>query len=264
MDSKNTAYATTPETARAVEEYLYNAGWKAAESRYTPQIFQADGKTYIAINGNYTRIENKPDHEITPDIFHAFSLDGLVDYIIADVDNHFNGDERCIVRVKDPTTVKIETPLRGYWKERFVIAECQAQVPYITFDSYMDPERFQIMLQADFLPSTNLDIVLKMAGSLSKEQNITMADDGVSQRVTLNTGVATKAVTTIKNPCALSPIRTFYEIQQVESQFVLRFNDNGECALFVGDGGAWQAEAVRRIVNYLKERLAGQNVVVIG
>lgn len=114
------------------------------------------------------------------------------------------------------------------------------------------------------MPSENLSLVLKLAGCVKKEQSMQTADDGVSQRVTVNAGVATAADVTVKNPVQLTPIRTFREIDQPDSPFVLRFNENAKAALFTGDGAAWHMEAVARIAEYLRSNLAGYNVEVIG
>lgn len=127
----------------------------------------------------------------------------------------------------------------------------------------MDPETFQIMLQTCFEDSENRAKVLLLSGNLRKEQEITTADDGVSQRVTVNAGVASVAGVTVKNPVELTPFRTFREIEQPNSPFVLRFDENARAALFTGDGKSWQLEAVGRIAEYLRLMLAEYNVVVI-
>ena len=171
---------------------------------------------------------------------------------------------KCLVRVTDWRTVEVLTPTTGYYQERAVLACCSADVPQLRLGQYMEPEEFQIMLQTNLMPSDNLSLVLKLAGCVKKEQSMQTADDGVSQRVTVNAGVATAADVTVKNPVQLTPIRTFREIDQPDSPFVLRFNENAKAALFTGDGAAWHMEAVARIAEYLRSNLAGYNVEVIG
>jgi hypothetical protein len=56
---------------------------------------------------------------------------------------------------------------------------------------------------------------------------------------------------------------TFREVEQPESPFVLRFNEDGNAALFTGDGSKWKLEAVSAIRKYLEEALAGTNVDII-
>ena len=79
-------------------------------------------------------------------------------------------------------------------------------------------------------------------------------DDGVSQKATIKTGIASKGEVLVPNPVKLRPYRTFLEVEQPESAFVFRMrDDNGrvECALFGADGGAWKNAAMKSIKEYL-------------
>ena len=259
----------SPEAARAEIEYLLKFGreaQKASEEGNKPHVFTFGQEQWLYHNGHIQRYkEEYPDHIVKPETFKTFSLDGLIDFIHADVDGFFPDEKvKCLVRVSSPTNVEVFTPITGYWKERTILAACTATIPEITFGRFIDPEEFQIMLQANFQPSENRDLVLKLVGSLRREQNMETADDGVSQRVTINAGVATAANVTVKNPVALTPLRTFQEVEQPESPFVLRFDEDARVALFTGDGGAWKLQAVAAVVQYLRSNLAGYNVEVIG
>ena len=119
------------------------------------------------------------------------------------------------------------------------------------------------MVQTCFEESENRAVVLKLAGSVRKEQSMQTADDGTSQKVTINTGVATASNVIVRNPVVLTPFRSFREVEQPESPFILRFNEDAQVALFTGDGSAWTLTAVARIKDYLKNNLYGENVEVI-
>lgn len=262
-------FTANPETAWAEMQYLYEQGQKSVQDVHEagkPEIIDVKGETYFFADGQFERVlPVKPDKIMKPDTFTAFSLDGLIDFIKNDVDGFFKDEKKkSIVRVISPTQVEVITPAEGYWKERTTLANCRATVPEIHFGSWMDPEVFQITVMSNFLPSANRENVLKLAGSIRKEQNMEVADDGVSQRVSVNEGVATVSSCTVQNPVFLTPIRTFQEVEQPEGPFVLRVNKDGNVALFTGDGGAWKLDAVSRITEYLRNNLAGYNVVVIG
>ncbi len=268
METKMNAQGITPEAARAEIEYLYKAGQLAQEKideQTRPQVFEAAGQTYISTGKEYKRVlPVLPDKIVKPETFSTFSLDGLIDYIRSDVDSNFgNADVRHIVRVTSPTKVEVISPVTGYWKERVIVAQCTAVVPEITFGRYMDTDDFQVMLQTCFEESDNRAKVLQLAGNVRKEQSLQTADDGVSQRVTVNAGVCTAADVTVKNPVTLTPFRTFGEVDQPESPFILRFNEEARAALFTGDGSAWKLAAVARISDYLKANLEGRNVEII-
>ena len=261
--SKDMIFAT-PEAARAEVEYLVKIGQEKQAAEEAVQALEINGETWTAYKGSLKRFT--PEKPVRPDVFTAFSLSGLVDFILADVDEIFmNGKDymRHIVRVVDPWKVEILTPMTGYYRERFCVCECMALVPEIPFDSFMGIEDFQIMVQTRFENSANRELVLKLSGNLRSEQSGLIADDGVSQKITINRGVTSAGDVIVKNPVTLKPLRTFYEVEQPESPFILRFNEEGQAALFEGDGGKWKLEAVENIKNWLGQQLNECNVEVI-
>ena len=265
INSSSSPIYIDSETARAQEEYLVNVGKEIAEAKEQPAIEEIDGHKYVFYRGRYERVRTvEPDEEKQPAVFRAFSLQGLADFIKADVDGLFQDPERRhIVRVTDVDKVEVLTPVTGFYKKRYLIAECYALVPPIPFDTFKDAEDFQIMVQTRFEDTENRALVLKLSGSLRNEQTMQTADDGVSQKVTINKGVATAADVTVKNPVTLIPLRTFHEVKQPASPFVLRFNEDSEAALFEGDGGAWKLKAVKNIKDWLEKELSGTNVEII-
>ena len=255
----------TPEAARAEVEFLTNIGEQLQEARETPCILEINGHKYVAYKGDLGLVETvKPDREEKPDVFEAFSLSGLVDFIQSDVDGLFADESvRHIVRVVNTRRVEVLTPLHGFYRERDVVAKCVALVPDIPFDTFMGVEEFQIMLQSRFAESANRALVLQLSGSLRSEQSNQIADDGVSQKVTINKGVSTADDVIVRNPVVLKPLRTFYEVDQPESPFILRFDEDANAALFEGDGGAWKLRAVENIRGWLAQKLKGCNVEII-
>ena len=263
------AESLTPEAVRAKEEFLLKAGremQKTVDEKSKPELFEDKyGRQYIYCAGEYEEAEPLlPDKIIRADTFETFSLDGLIEYIKADPEHIFDQKGiRNIIQVVSPTKVQVISPQTGYWREREIIARCIAVIPEIYFGRYMDTDDFQIMVQTCFEESENRAKVLLLAGSVKKEQNMQTADDGVSQKVTINAGVSTAADVIVRNPVELTPYRTFHEVSQPSSPFVLRFNDEAKAALFTGDGSKWKLEAVEAIRDYLVHHLAGFNVTVI-
>ena len=54
----------------------------------------------------------------------------------------------------------------------------------------------------------------------------------------------------------MQPFRTFREVEQPESVFLLRLDGNGNVGLFEADGGVWKLEATRNISAYFEQKLA--------
>lgn len=268
MDKVIPAGNITPESMSAKERYLYEMGMKAQEAKETPVIQEIKGETYVFHKGNMIKVnDGLPKRGPFPDVFTAYTLQGLVDYIKTDVDGIFSFGENVkpgfTVHVMNEGQVVVESEIGGYYLDRTPVAICKAFQPRIQFDRYLDNESFQVMVQTLVLPDTNRDLLLKVAGAVRKEQTAAISDDGVSQRLQINEG-ALVSETTFRNPVPLRPIRTFSEVEQPVSPFVFRVDEDGNMALFEGDGGSWKVQAVRNVEGWLKKQLEGCNVVVIG
>lgn len=166
-----------------------------------------------------------------------------------------------IVHVVSPTTVHvISNQVAGFYRERYYT--CQAMLPDIMFDRFIDVENFNIMLQSTFIDNEERSKVLSVVGNIRSAQVQSIDDDGISQQVEVKAGIQRAATAVVPNPVMLAPYRTFLEVEQPTSAFVLRLKDGPSAALFEADGGAWQIEAVKRIQAYLQDRLP-EDVLVI-
>lgn len=71
----------------------------------------------------------------------------------------------------------------------------------------------------------------------------------------------------VPNPVILRPCRTFTEIEQPYSPFILRVADGPKAALFCADSGAWKLEDIKKIKEYLSQKLgkeiATEEVIII-
>ena len=133
----------------------------------------------------------------------------------------------------------------------------EAEVSEFNFGRWYDQESFIIELQANFSASPDREILLKVAGNVEQKNDQSFADDGVTQVITMKTGIAQKGDVIVPNPVALVPYRTFQEVAQPSSQFVFRIRDNGEPAfmLLEAQNQIWKNEAVANIKGYLKAAL---------
>lgn len=90
-------------------------------------------------------------------------------------------------------------------------------------------------------------------------------DDGVSQKVTVKSGIQLKELATVRPRWTLKPYRTFREIEQPASKFLFRVKGEAgsvpACALFEADGGAWRMDAVLAVKAWLEEKALGLPVV---
>ena len=187
------------------------------------------------------------------------TLSSLIDYIKANVDEMLG---KMIIHVQSPTVVQMYSEL-DYERKREYMVEVNASVPDFSFNKFIDHEPFCINLQSKFIdePDTDRALLLKFAGTVEAGTVAEYGDDGVTQKATVKTGIASKGEAIVPNPVILKPYRTFVEVDQPLSQFVFRMKqdkyDGIQCALFEADGGAWKIEAMKSIKEYLKEQLEG-------
>ena len=191
------------------------------------------------------------------------TLTGLLDYISSNTDAL---SKKMIVHVVNPETVELYSCLdEERCREQFAIVK--AKIPCFRYENYMEHEQFCIALQAKFIDdvTSDKDTVLKFAGTVEDGTVAQYGDDGVTQKATVKTGIASKSDALIPNPVTLRPYRTFLEVEQPMSEFIFRMRSGHgvECALFEADGGAWENEAMQSIKAYLCEKLKDNKQFIV-
>lgn len=191
------------------------------------------------------------------------TLTSLVEYLKSGADPMA---EKMFVHIQGPTEVRLVSQLDGERiRETLVNVECD--VPDFHYGCYMDHEEFLIALQAKFMPGDDRDLILKFAGTVENGTIAQYGDDGITQKATVKTGIASKGDAIVPNPVKLRPYRTFMEVEQPESAFVFRMKESDRggimCAIFEADGGAWRNAAMRNIKEYLKYELEGYGQYIV-
>ena len=118
-------------------------------------------------------------------------------------------------------------------------------------------EWMQIFLRSQCVQTATRDELIKALGLIKDEEIRTVSDDGFSQEVTVTDGVRLQR--DVLDPIVnLIPYRTFREVDQVESEFLVRVHKgrSGELSISIreADGGAWKIEAQSRIVTWLSNK----------
>jgi len=222
-----------------------------------PESFEAAGKTFVTEN-HFARI----DKESSVEALNVRSLSGIVEY----VQSQFDTERKFMVHVESPTRVFVYDALNKDNDRRNYLA-AKAMLPNIQFGSFLEREQFQIMLTACFVDNDHKALAIKVISNLVEDTSVKQSDDGLTQRVTAKAGVATVENIELPNPLHLKPFRTFAEVTQPESSFLLRVREGVRVALFEADGGAWELNAMANIAEYLEKALeqeieAGKVIVI--
>lgn len=222
-----------------------------------PAVVEVSGKNFSTVN--LTRISEQSS--VTE--LKVNTLTGLVDYI----KSQFDGVAKFMIQVKSPTEVLLFDALDST-NERRTYIQAKALLPQITFERFMERENFQIMMQANFVENTHKNVVLDIISNIVEDGKAEVKDNGLSQQVTVKKGVASLGYETIPGRVSLKPFRTFAEVSQPESEFILRLREGAQVGLFEADGGAWELNAIHAIKEHLSAELHEQveqgNLFIIG
>lgn len=202
--------------------------------------------------GTFSRENLKRVNDPVATTLKVSTLTGLVDYIKANVDE-LKGE--LLIQVKSHDEVRLFSKLNKD-RDRELYIQAEAILPNnIRYNSFIDTENFNIMLQSSFVDTGDKAVLLKYTGLVQDEAVKSTGDDGVSQQVTVKTGVASVGQAIVPNPVSLAPYRTFPEVEQPISKFIFRMQSGPRAALFEADGGAWRNQAILNIKNYLEKEL---------
>lgn len=214
------------------------------------QLVEHDGRTY----------STKELHKVLPPAVEPVQLHTL--HGLIEVARPLVESESISVLVKSPSHVVVFGEPKAPWRNRQVFVEAKdfdgGNIAF-RFGQYYEQTEFIIGMNAWFVKTSERDKVLAFVSTVTEESAASAKDDGASQVVTTKRG-AKLGVESIPNPVELAPYRSFREITQVASRFLLRYRD-GKFALFDVEGNAWQYEAVKRVAEYIRTSLIGVTVL---
>lgn len=190
------------------------------------------------------------------------TLSGFSEFCLRDLEPEVLAT--CLIHIESPTRVSLLSAIEGVQKKRQVFVVAQVTDKPYPFGTFQEHSDFMIQVQTMFAPSPGRDTLQRVIGTVKDENVRTSMDTGVTQHVTASAGIALSQDVAVPNPVELRPYRTFREIEQPASLFVVRLQKSGdlpEVALFEADGGAWKSDAFASIRKYLAA--AVPNITII-
>lgn len=221
-----------------------------------PQITTIGNSTFaVNASGDATEIRPCIDH---PETLNLHSLDALVKLVQTEAIKGITANSPYILYITIPDPLNIRcfgqpNPDARYFRQLYYSVRA-SDVPGFQ-DGFRDQEKAIIELRSRFAPSEGVDYLLDLLSRISKDSGVTSTDNGVSQTVEARQGVALKNMVTLRPRVALRPFRTFQEVEQPESEFLLRMNAEGDIGLFEADGGMWKLQARKTIKEFLENAL---------
>ena len=209
------------------------------------KTFLIDGQTYAT--DELYRI--KP-HVDRPSAIRVSGLDSICKLIRKEM---YKIDRPVMIHVVGPEAVEVFTTYLDDFS-RNALYSAKADAPGMR-SGWRDRDEALIELRSLFIPNEGTQDLLDLLSRMSDENSVSTVDNGVTQRVEAKQGVSLKANVEVKPRVQLQPFRTFLEVGQPESEFLLRVDAEKGIGLFEADGGIWKLEAKRNIAAYFENEL---------
>ncbi len=221
-------------------------------SKFAPTITEVDGQQFS--NKAFTEIKPAPDS--LHGHFDVTTLTALRDLINIDAEN-LSESEIPLIHIVNHQEVQLLSGVSDEHGRRQVFAKAKP-VAYTAFqfNTFHSLDNFRIGVQSLFVPIADHDYLVQMASKVIDGTIATSEDDGISQEVTVNSGLSLKAVEKLRSRVTLAPFRTFPEVDQPQSEFIFRAqksNAGPQLGLFEADGGRWKVAAIENIALRLRE-----------
>lgn len=221
------------------------------------KTFEIGGRTYT--DGHLTMV---PIHVDRPECITVSGLDGICQLIRTEL---AKVGTTILVQAKSYKTVEVMTTYLDDFS-RNILYRAEADVPGLR-TGFRDRETALIELRSLFIPGEGTAYLLDLLSRMTDENSVSTQDNGVTQTVEARQGIALKERVEIRPRVVLQPFRTFLEVDQPESEFLLRVDAEKGIGLFEADGGVWKLEAKKNIAAYFAKNLsdlieAGQVVIM--
>lgn len=210
------------------------------------KTFEIGGQTYA--DSQLTRI---PPHVDRPECIEVSGLDGICKLIRTELAKL---DTVVMVQAKAHNAVEVMTTYIGDFS-RNMLYKAKADAPGLR-TGFRGREVALIELRSLFIPNEGTAYLLDLLSRMTDENSVTTRDNGVTQQVEAKQGVSLNMLVDIKPRVQLQPFRTFLEIAQPESEFLIRVDPQEGIGFFEADGGIWKLEAKKNIADYFNTHLA--------
>lgn len=235
-------------------------------TKNSSEIVEIKDHHYLISNGSCDEI--KPDREPLPAALIFTSLDGLVKTAkseFMDILTATKSGGTLYISVVSPTRVEAFTGLDEYNRRVNVYIAGQENRSW-KGQNWFEHEEAMIVLQSQFAQNDGTEYLLDFLSRISDENSVSSDDNGMTQSVQVKKGIALAGRENIRPIVALRPYRTFLEVEQPESNFLIRIKDGCKIGIIEADGGMWQFKARNSVKEYLEaafEKEISEGTIVV-
>ena len=219
----------------------------------TPEIKKLNGRFY----GN-SDVKVIPELDDLPEQLRVHSLDSVVKLIDQE---HTGLPSPLFISIQNYNLVSVFSDYNMNFIDdtpkykRYNLCSSVCENVNVFDELVMEHEEAMINLRACFVQGEGTAYLLDLLSSVSEEEGVQQKDNGLTQTVTVKKGISLVERVGVKPRVLLAPYRTFREVEQPASEFLVRVLGGSRIMLKEADGGMWQLEAKRRIKAYFDEKL---------
>ena len=207
----------------------------------------------VNLNGDVSQIHSDIFY---PKTLELNSLDALVKMVKTEATNMESP-----LYITIPTHMKVICYGQPRKNERFLrqlYYEANAtDVPGWEEKVSMDFEEAQVAMRTRFQNTEDVLYLQKLLSEISMGSKVTRNDNGVATTIVTKKGIDMQQQSTIRPILTLRPYRTFQEVDQPESTFLIRVDERA--IRFIGaDGGMWKLKARQTIKEFLEANLSAE------
>ena len=212
------------------------------------------GSTFVVTHDG-TAVELRPtiDH---PDTLILRSLDALVQMALTEATDTA---ATLHITIPDHTTVRCygqPQPHARFFRQVYYEAHA-TDVPGWDETVQLGFEAAQIALRTRFQETPDTVYAMKLLSDICCGAKVVYNDNGIATTVTTQKGVALQSNEQVRPIITLKPYRTFQEIEQPESIFLIRVNERG-ISFTEADGGMWKLRARETVKAFLENALEAE------
>ncbi|MCP3904774.1 MAG: hypothetical protein GY715_14195 [Planctomycetes bacterium] len=224
--------------------------------RFATWVLENAAEAQVMIGDSvYCRGDIKlPPGEPLPEHMSASTLDAIPRIIEYEMTRDTIENQDDLLLEVHPTSVGVYGALEGRHRLRPCYLVCSAGEPYHPFGVSMDLEAFNVWMRTGFAQSEQRDALVTILSNVTQDDRLEIRDTGATQQVTVTDGVAGAQLADIPKVMKLAPFRTFAELEQPESEFIVRIKKGQHgptVALHEPCGARWELAALASIREYV-------------
>lgn len=220
-----------------------------------PEFHDIEGRTFCIGNDGEAN-EIRPSLDLA-DTLPLTSLDALVKMIRTEAVKKYAGP--FYITIPNHLTARCFTqPNEEIRNFRQIFYEVRAtDVPGWGEKVQLSFEEAMIALRTRFQATQDTEYALKLLSEITTGAKVTFNDNGVATTVVTKKGIDLQSNQTIRPIVTLKPYRTFQEVEQPASEFLIRINEHG-ISFVEADGGMWKLKARETIKKYFDEAFVSE------